>query len=169
VIWQRVSSVLGRRIVLLAVPLLAVAAAFGTTVAASASVHVPATPARSVGAYGCTQWGPIKIPVVNVTIPLGVYCFGINGSGTTVTSTYGHYYFLLGSLHGALYNETEVVRFYDNHGNNYQSIWEPVHLGWRYGDQWWTTNIHGTAYPGRVCASLVTNGAVMATVCEGIS
>ncbi len=151
-----------RRIVLaVAIPAMAGAALIGTSVVAAA-------PAQA-SAYGCTRWGALKVPGVGVVVPLGVYCFGVNGSGTTIHFTDGNYYFLGESLRPALYNEREVVRFYDNRGVNYSTIWEATHVGWRYGNQSWQTTIHGTARPGRVCGSLLTSGAVMATVCQGIS
>lgn len=157
---QRLCSAI-RRHLALAASAMTVAAVLGTAL-------IAASPAQA-SAYGCTRWGALKVPGVGVVVPLGVYCFGVNGSGTQVNYTDGNYYFLGGSLHPALYNEREVVRFYDNSNNNYATFWEPTHLGWRYGNQSWTTNIHGNAEPGRVCGSLVTNGAVMATACEGIS
>jgi hypothetical protein len=99
----------------------------------------------------------------------GVYCFGIDGSGRRVNDTYGNYNFVGLSLHPALYNEREVVRLYNKKNVNYATFLEPAYRAWRFGNQNWTTDIHGTVRPGRVCGSLQGDGKVLATVCIGIS
>jgi hypothetical protein len=70
----------------------------------------------------CVNWASPKPP--------GVYCFGIDGSGRQVSGTYGNYYFVGLSLHPALYNEREVVRFYNKKNVNYQTSWSrPTEAG----------------------------------------
>lgn len=69
----------------------------------------------------------------------------------------------------AIYNRSEVVRFYDRYGNNYATFWEPTAYGYTYGFHYWQTNIRGTAQAGgRVCRTLLSSGAGVATACEGI-
>lgn len=138
---------------------------------AGLAVAAPAAPAQA-SAYGCTRWGSVTIPVPDVgdvKVPVGVYCFGLVGSGQKIDYTQGNYYFLAGSIDPRLYNERERVQFFSNTGAVYDTVWEATHLGWRYGNQSWTTGIHGTARPGRVCGSLVSAGVVIATACEDIS
>jgi len=83
--------------------------------------------------------------------------------------TYGSYHFVGLSFHPALYNEREVVRFYNKKNVNYQTFLEPANRGWRFGSQNWKTDIHGAVRPGRVGGSLQGDGKVLATVCVGIS
>jgi hypothetical protein len=65
-------------------------------------------------------------------------------------------------------NYTEVVRFYDGHGNNFATFTEPVHNGYAYGYHYWQTGIRGTARVGRVCGTLMSSGTPVATACERI-
>jgi hypothetical protein len=130
------------------------AALLGTTL-------IAAGPAQASTGDGCANWTSPKPP--------GVYCFGIDGSGRKVSGTYGNYYFVGFSFHPALYNQREVVRFYNKKNVNYETFLEPAYRGWRFGGQNWTTNIHGTVRPGRVCGSLQGDGKVLATVCVAIS
>jgi hypothetical protein len=130
------------------------AALLGTTVVAASS-------AQASTDSNCVTWTKVKPP--------GVYCFGIDGSGRQVSGTFGNYYFVGLSFHPALYNEREVIRFYNKKNVNYQTFLEPAYRGWRFGSQNWTTDIHGAVRPGRVCGSLQGDGKVLATVCVGIS
>jgi len=114
-------------------------------------------------ANGCHVWFT-PITIVGHVIPEGEYCFGVVGSGTTIDYTTGNF------ITAVIYNYSEVVRFYDSHGNNYDTFYEPEHYGNAYGTHAWSTNIHGTARAGgSVCGSLTSSGFTVATVCEGIS
>ena len=109
---------------------------------------------------------PTKDGTVNVHIPTGYYCFGVNGKGPKVNYTTG------GFTTAWLYNYTEVVRFYNADGVNFKTYIEPVHYGYAYGAHDWRTGIHGTfnaAAGGRVCGSLLASGVKIATKCESIS
>lgn len=124
------------------------------------SAVATASPA-SASAVGCTWFGSYN--VAGHTVYSGQYCFGINGSGTTVNFTDG-------SVNSpAIYNRSEVVRFYDRYGSNYATFWGPTSYGYTYGFHYWQTGIHGTANAGgRVCGTLLSSGAAIATACEGI-
>jgi hypothetical protein len=146
----------GRRRAALAAAAMTGAALLGTTLIAAGPAQ-----ASTGNGNGCANWTAPKPP--------GVYCFGIDGSGRRVSGTYGNYYFVGFSFHPALYNDREVVRFYNKKNVNYETFLEPAYRGWRFGNQNWTTDIHGTVRPGRVCGSLQGDGKVLATVCVGIS
>jgi hypothetical protein len=152
VIRQRFRSS-GRRRAALATTAMTGVALLGTPLIAASSAQASTS--------NCANWSAPKPP--------GVYCFGIDGSGRKVSDTYGNYYFVGFSLHPALYNEREVVRLYNKKNVNYATFLEPAYRGWRFGNQNWTTDIHGTVRPGRVCGSLQGDGKVLATVCVGIS
>lgn len=137
------------------------AALLGTALLGTTLATAPA----QASAYDCASWSASKAPAAG---PFGDYCFGFDGSGQQVTDTYGKYYFTSITLHAALYHEREVVRFYDNKNANYATFWESAFPGWRYGNVNWTTDIHGTVRPGRLCGSLRANGRVLATVCEAL-
>ncbi len=122
---------------------------------------IAASSAQASTDSNCVSWTAPKPP--------GVYCFGIDGSGRQVSDTYGNYYFVGLSFHPALFNEREVVRLYSKKNVNYATFLEPAYRGWRFGNQNWTTDIHGAVRPGRVCGSLQGDGKVLATVCIGIS
>jgi hypothetical protein len=114
----------------------------------------------SASALGCARWGYVH--VAGVSLPTGQYCFGINGSGTTVNNT-------TGSINTpVIYNYEEVVRFYDGYGNNYRTYYQPTHWGASYGSQFWSTGVHGTAQRGSVCGELTSNSVVVVKVCESI-
>ncbi len=132
------------------------AALLGTTLLA-------ATPAQA-SSYDCVRWNP-----PTTAAPAGVYCFGVDVSGRQVSDTYGNYYFTGISFHPALYHEQEVVRFYGKKNANYYTFTGPAHPGWRFGNQSWTTPIHGLVRPGRVCGSLRAGGKAIATICDALS
>jgi hypothetical protein len=121
-----------------------------------------AAPSAQASAVGCTWFGTYVVG--GHTIYAGQYCFGINGSGTWVNFTDG-------SVNTpAIYNRSEVVRFYDRYGNLYAAFYEPEAYGYTYGFHYWQTGIHGWAKAGgRVCGTLTSSGAGVATACEGIS
>jgi hypothetical protein len=139
--------------------------AAGVVLAAASLVGVlgfGSSPAYA-SADGCHVWTS-PITIVGHVIPEGDYCFGVVGTGTTIDYTTGSF------ITGVIYDYSEVVRFYDSRGNNYATFYEPEHYGNAYDTHNWTTNIHGTAKAGgRVCGSLTSSGAVVVTVCEGIS
>jgi hypothetical protein len=135
------------------------AAATAVGAALLGTALIAAAPAQASGS-GCANWTSPK--------PSGVYCFGVDGSGRQVSSTYGNYYFVGFTLHPALYDEREVVRFYDKKNVNYATFLEPAYPNWRFGNQNWTTDIHGTVRPGRACGSLQGDGKVLAIACQAI-
>jgi hypothetical protein len=129
-------------------------------VALSSSFAVTSVPAKA-SATGCVRWGSVHIPEVG-SLPLGQYCFTINGTGTTVNYT-------LGSINTPwIINFAEVVHFYDGYGKEYATFYGPVHRGYAYGFQLWKTKIHGTAKVGRVCGQITSSGVNVATACESI-
>jgi len=144
------------------------ALATAMTVAALLGTNLLAATSAQADSSDCASWGPQRGIAIGTTVPSGVYCFGVDGSGHQVSDTYGKYYFTSITLHAALYHEREVVRFYDKKKANYATFMEPAYSGWRYGNANWTTNIHGTVRSGRVCGSLRGNGKVLATICESL-
>jgi hypothetical protein len=124
-----------------------------------AGVTATAGPASASSGW-CTTYGPVKI--AGVTLPTGVYCFAVMGNGLHVSYTTGE----LDT--GWIMNYREVVRFYDNSGNNYATFWGPVHSGYAYGDHAWNTNINGTARPGRVCGILMSSGTEVTSICRSV-
>lgn len=144
---------LGRAAVRAITALTIFSAAGGGAVAESTPAHADAS--------GCTLWGGEEIPVIDVTIDTGEYCFGVKGNGTQVDWTDGSFNTTF------ITDWTEIVRFYDGYGNNYATFNEPVTPN-SYGFNYWTTHIHGTAKLGRVCGTLLTEGVEIATACEGI-
>jgi hypothetical protein len=102
------------------------AALLGTNLLAATSARADSS--------DCAGWGPQQGIAIGATIPSGVYCFGVDGSGHQVLDTYGKYYFTSITLHAALYHEREVVRFYDKKNANYATFMEPAYPGWRYGN-----------------------------------
>lgn len=128
--------------------------------AVAGAAFIAASPA-SASAVGCTWFGSYSI--AGHTIYSGQYCFGINGSGTRVNFTDGS------ANSPAIYNRSEVVRFYDSRGSLYATFYEPTSTGYTYGYHYWQTGINGTAKAGgRVCGTLTSSGAALATACEGI-
>jgi hypothetical protein len=125
----------------------------------AAGLTVMAGPASASSGW-CHTYGSIKVG--SDALPTGVYCFGVIGNGLHVSYT-------MGELDtGWIVNYREVVRFYDNSGNNYATFWGPVHNGVAYGDHSWNTGINGNARPGSVCGVLMSSGAVVTSICRPI-
>lgn len=110
----------------------------------------------------CSVYGPVKVRVLGVTLPTGVYCFSVIGSGLHVSYTSSE----LDT--GWIINFRERVDFYDNNGNDYYTYWGPVHNGYAYGDHTWRTGINGTARSGKVCGTLISSGTDIITICRPI-
>ena len=128
------------------------AAAGGLAVVATIAGFASAAAPASATSVWCNRWGSVYVPVAHVSIPVGQYCFGVEGSGTTVNSTSG-------SINTPwIINYSEVVRFYNNAGTNYRTFTESAHRGYAYGAHYWTTDIHGQAQPGRACGTLTASG-----------
>lgn len=111
-------------------------------------------------ALGCTHWGGFSFG--GHSFSAGQYCFGVNGSGRHITRTTGSY------NTPVLYNWYEQVQLYDAYGNRYGNFHTRLHTGRYFGSEFWSTNIHGTAKPGRICGTLWSSGDQVATACESI-
>lgn len=134
-----------------------IAAMLMTLLAASAVAN--AQPAQA-SASGCTGYKNVTLPVVNMTIPSGTYCFGVNGSGLWVNNTSG-------SLSGLIYNRSEVIRLYDDWGQNYKTYYGSTAYGYSYGTKFWRqNNVRGTIKSGQICGTLTAGGAAVATHCH---
>lgn len=113
----------------------------------------------SAAALGCGTFGTIQ--VAGHAIPGGLYCFGVYGSGLTITGTESS------AQTPIIYNESEIISVYDGSGS-LRSIVETIsRTGAAYGQHAWTTGYRPAIYNGgRICGSLRSSGTVISTVCH---
>ena len=125
----------------------------------SATTAIGATPAHASGTH-CAWVNPIRI--FGRTIPLGSYCFSVNGSGLYVTGTLSSY------NSGYVYSLSEHIDLFDNHGNDYYSYWDYSSSGTLYGAHAWSSGLHGWARAGSICGTLYSSGVQIARTCNSI-
>ncbi len=124
------------------------------------TVAIISAPAASASSTHCAWVSPVRI--FGRTIPLGSYCFSVNGSGLNINNTLSSY------EAGWVENLSERVDAIDTSGNTYASWWTYRGNGTLYGTHAWTSGIHGSARPGSLCGHLFSNGIQIAAVCNGI-
>jgi hypothetical protein len=114
----------------------------------------------SASASGCSAWGAKT--VANIPIAKGVYCVGLNGSGTYVNTVAASF-----NAAGSVCNWNITAEFFDSNGKWYQTIPAPTHWGcsWSGSD---VVSVFGNKQRGSMCSTLKQNGARIQSVCHSI-
>jgi hypothetical protein len=134
------------------------AAAISVSAAISGAIAATSTNANAA-ALGCATFGTVH--VAGYTIPGGLYCFGVYGSGLRITGTESS------AQTAIIYNESEIIRVYDDNGSLRSTITTISRTGAKYGQQSWSTDYRPTIYNGgKICGYLRSSGTVIATVCH---
>lgn len=120
---------------------------------------VGSTPAQA-SASGCSAWGAKTVG--NIPIAKGVYCVGLNGSGTYVNTVAASY-----NAAGSVCNWNITAEFFDQYGNWYQTINGGTHWGcsWQGSD---VVSVFKYVKRGTMCSTLKQNGARIQSVCHSI-
>lgn len=136
-----------------------VAAAAITMSAATTGTIAATSTDASAAALGCATFGTVNIG--GHTIPGGLYCFGVYGSGLTITGTESS------AQTAIIYNESEIIRVYGGNGSLRSTVTTISRTGAKYGQQSWSTKYRPTIYNGgKICGYLRSSGTVIATVCH---
>ena len=136
-----------------------IAAAAITVSAATVGAIAATSTDANAAALGCATFGTVQ--VAGYTIPGGLYCFGVYGSGLTITGTDSS------AQTVRIYNESEIIRVYDGNGSLRSTVTTISRTGATYGQQSWSTGYRPTIYNGgKICGSLRSSGTVIATVCH---
>lgn len=122
-------------------------------------VSAGGSPAEA-SASGCSAWGAQvvgKVPVAK-----GIYCVGLNGTGTYVSTVAASF-----NAAGSVCNWNVTAEFFDANGAWYQTISSPTHWGctWQGSD---VVSVFGTKRRGFMCSTLKQNGARVQSVCHSI-
>lgn len=117
------------------------------------------TPAHA-SASGCSAWGAKTVG--NIPIAKGVYCVGLNGTGTYVNTVAASY-----NAAGSVCNWNITAEFFDANGNWYQTISGPTHWGcsWQGSD---AIGVFKNVKRGTMCSTLKQNGTRVQSVCHSI-
>jgi hypothetical protein len=135
-----------------------IAAAAITLSGAAGAIAATSTDANAA-ALGCATFGTVQ--VAGHTIPGGLYCFGVYGSGLTITGTEST------AQTAIIYNESEIIRVYDGNGSLRSTVTTISRTGAAYGQHAWATGYRPAIYSGgKICGSLRSSATVVATVCH---
>lgn len=100
--------------------------------------------------------------IANIPIAKGVYCVGLNGSGTYVNTVAASF-----NAAGSVCNWNVTAEFFDQNGAWYDTVNNPVHSGctWQGGD---VVSVFRNVRSGTMCSTLKTNGARVQSVCHSV-
>jgi hypothetical protein len=126
---------------------------------AGATAISAASPAAA-SASGCSAWGARMVG--NIPIAKGVYCVGLNGTGTYVSTVAASF-----TAASSVCNWNITAEFFDSNGRWYQTISGPTHwgCGWNTGD---VVSVFSNKQRGSMCSTLKQNGAPVSSVCHSI-
>ena len=117
------------------------------------------TPAHA-SASGCSAWGATMVG--NLPVAKGVYCVGLNGTGTYVNTVAASF-----NAAGSVCNWNITAEFFDSSGRWYQTISGPTHwgCGWQGSD---VVSVFSNKQRGFMCSTLKQNGGRVSSVCHSI-